>query len=252
MRIEQDTTGRLFVDEAGVATLRDWLEDGDAAAGERLTGIGMLTAGALHPALEPVAEALTEPFCHLIVSVAGAGGVAVHRAWAAPGVLVVFAQLRDDEYEVLTSPPEFTTAGIARLIRLGVRPRLAPDTCGLDIEALGGLFGVEAGMRAGAARHLADAAPASWDAWATELRNELWRAWRLDVLWVGPDGSQVGRQLTAVDTNGGIAEAGWSVSTGARLVPTTPTALWGKLVAILPTDDELLPADAPGQRARLS
>ncbi|MEE6294894.1 hypothetical protein [Georgenia wangjunii] len=253
MRIDWDvTTGRLLLDEAGVGVLRAWLDDGDGAAGERLARAGVIEGEALHPALAPVADALGRPFCHLALTVGGAGGVSVHRTWASPGALVTFAHVRDDVYEVLLTPPEFVAAGVARLARLAVRPRLAAGSAELDVEALAALFAPDARTRAMAADDLAGRAPESWHAWAEALRTERWRAWRLDVLWVGTEGTQVGRQLTVVDTGAGAVEASWAAATGAQLVPTTATALWKRLVGILPTDDELQPADAVGARVPLA
>lgn len=253
MTIQHDAdTGRTFVDEDGLGMLRAWLGDGDAAAARRLEQAGMLEGDNLYPALQPVAYALAEPFCHLVLDVAGPGGVVTHRGWAAPEVLVFFAHHHDETYEVLTAPPEFTPAGLARLTRLGVRPRLAAATHPLDVDALESLFAPDRDVRATGAVHLADTAPAERQAWAQRLRTELWRAWRLDVVWVGPDAQRTARQLTVLDTDVGMLEIGWSAGTGPNLRATTPTDIWGRFVSILPADAELLPPDAAGSRPVLS
>lgn len=240
MRIELDeTNARVFVDDEAVAALHSWATTGDHGAGAGLGEIDMLRGELLHPALQPLAEAMTQQFCHLTLTVAGSGGVATSRLWAAPGLLVAVAHLRDELSEVLLSSPQFIAAALARLTRLGVRPRLTGGPLRPDLDALTSLFTTHAPSRTEAATYLADQAPTAWAEWAGALRTDLWRAWRLDVAWVQADGAEAGRQLAVVDTQGGAVEVRWPSPNRPQLEPITPTDLWRAFVAILPGDDEL-------------
>lgn len=240
MRVELDEADeRVFVDDEAVGALHSWVTTGDSAAADRLTALDVVRDELLHPALQPLSEAMTEQFCHLTLTVAGSGGVATNRIWAAPGVLVAVAHLRDDLSEVLVSAPQFVAAALARLTRLGVRPRLDGGPLRPDPDALTALFTTEAGARTDAASHLADQAPTAWAEWAQALRTDLWRAWRLDVDWLDADGTEVGRQLAVVDTQAGAVEVRWPAPNRPQLEPITPTDLWRAFVAILPGDDEL-------------
>lgn len=240
MRIElDDVNQRIFIDDEAVAALHSWVTTQDDATADQLTALDVIRDELLHPALQPVAEAMTEQFCHLTLTVAGAGGVGTHRIWAAPGILVAVAHLREDLSEVLLSAPQFVAAALARLTRLGVRPRLTGGPLRPDPDALTSLFTADSRARADAAGYLADQAPTAWAEWAEALRTDLWRAWRLDVDWLAPDGVETGRQLAVVDTQAGAVEVRWPAPNQPQLEPITPTDLWRAFVAILPGDDEL-------------
>lgn len=235
---------RLFLDEAALESLRGWLEAPDDQATEELVTAGMLPDATLHPALVPLAEAMASQVCHLTLTVSGSRAVTTHRLWLTPQLLVTAAWSREDRWEILTTTSPFVAAALARLARLGVRPRLPGEPVAADIDAVTDLFAPTGPDRQRAAGYLARTAPPAWEAWSSALRDDLWRAWRLDAEWIDPDGDQVARQLAVIDTSGGAVEIDWPTP-APQLSPTTPARLWELFVAILPADHELYPGPVP-------
>jgi hypothetical protein len=203
-----DRTGRLRLDQPTFDRLVAWsLGDEEAAAGPALAALrelGAVRPGAAHPALAPGLLAVTEPVCRLRLRLVDERGRASEgdgwvRADAASLLLDLPAGLRD----FVTVHPAFVPAALARVVRLGPRPRVRSGPVRVPAERLG------AGD---------------------------WRVWRAEMTWAGPGVRR--REVHVADGADGLRLVDLD-GDEAVLRPTTPTAVWRLLVRLLPDTAEL-------------
>ncbi|MDN5796649.1 MAG: hypothetical protein L0H79_12950 [Intrasporangium sp.] len=206
-----------------------------------LTRAGAVMDGRPHAVLEPALAAVAAPLAHLGLVVSGGRGARLHQMWLSV-VSAVLADVGDGNYDLVCIGSEFVPTTVARLTRLGLRPRLPgggppdgwPPDRRLPVETglLDALCSTQDEGRFDAIRSLAARVPESWPTLASQLDAGEWRFWVADVTW--PHGS---RRLVVLDTQAGLLTPVGDHAT--MLVPTTPTDVWRRLTSILPSDDDL-------------
>lgn len=221
---------RLRVDADGFAALVEAAERrlanvqvpvGDPSAA---AAIGSAHVRAL---LSPVLR----PSAQLDVTVSGTIDAVLHQLWLGAGAGTALAHSQGAMYEVLPFPSVLTPRTVARLVRLGPRPRLAPLT--LLVDEVSDMLSDDAAVRTTAAQAVADAAPSAWPGWSDALRSGSWRLWRVEVRW--PDGDGLGAAGIAVlDTPAGLTGVMAASDGTPHLVPTDPTSVWRALAALVP------------------
>jgi len=219
---------------------------GDPAADAALEVAGVLADGVPHPAVEALTAPARSARCVVEVSVAGARGTTGHRVYVAPEAATALLHVDDGVVQVVADRPDGVPALLARVVRLGPRPRLADDgapeavAVGVAATDAAGLTLPDRSSVAAAADRLAAAAP--WSAYGDALRAGTWRLWTARATWPGPDDEPGGRAVTVLDTPAGLTEVhGLDAPEPGpvRLAPATPSTVWLALVRLLPADDEL-------------
>lgn len=220
------TTGRLRLP----ATTFDGLADDDPRMADEFAAAGVRTARGLHPLLKPGMAAVRAPVCRIAVEEAGAFTVHRHRGWVSGEAASFLLQSKPDLHEFITLGPTFVPAGLAHLVRLGPRPRLR----GIELPAgsVDALFDESDDIRTAEAERILAAL-------SVEPPAAGWRASRTLVAWPGADGSTVGRELVLFDHPAGLLEVVAGADTGAVWAASSTTAVWARLVALLPGDSEL-------------
>ncbi|MBK7623901.1 MAG: hypothetical protein IPJ14_14875 [Kineosporiaceae bacterium] len=231
-----------------------------------LEAAGALSAEQAHPQLAAAVAAVRQPLFRCEVTVSGAHGVVVHQVWGGLDAAAVLAHWRGQTYQLFTVAPDFVAMAHARLVRLGLRPRLAACELIVDDELVIGLLDLDDAVRAAAAGRLADAGAELWGAdWARSWTSEpAWRCWSSYAGFpvaaespadsgadVGSDsgsvseGGSVGvleRVLWTLDTPQGLLDVRGGDDGVAVLSPTDPTAVWASLTAMVPPVGELVAA----------
>jgi hypothetical protein len=228
-------TGRLRLSTESFVELVEQSASG-APGTPTLTAAGVYSAQGLHPLLGPGLAAVRAPVCRLRIQVAGAFGSHLHQGWIAAEAAASLLHGHSDHHEFLTTGPTFTPAAIARVLRL--EPRPAPTHSALRISAhelVDQLFAPDPATRLAA---LADIVR------EPDPPDEHWRAGRAVLTWAGPYGVPTGRELTVLDRPSGILIAERQERSGATTAiwtPATTSALWRRIVMLLPDDSELEP-----------
>jgi hypothetical protein len=141
----------------------------------------------------------------------------------------------DGTYDFVTVGTEFVPTTVARLTRLGLRPRLAEASMPVDAAILDALWSLDDTVRLEAIRSIAAGGGPDWPALAAQIDSGEWRFWVADVTW--PSGQ---RRLAVLDTQAGLLTLGGEAD-AMLIVPTTPTEVWRRLASILPGDADLTP-----------
>jgi hypothetical protein len=169
--------------------------------------------------------AMREPVCELLLARGDRRG----RGWVDAHTAVLAVPAPDGEPRHVQLPPRFLPDALARVNDLAPRPRWEPAErlrlgAGELAEILATRDAARAGLVAGdAAERLVDALREHWSVTAT---------------WEPAPGSTGARVVEVLDTDAGL----WLVvpdDPGVELWPTTPTAVFRLLCALLPRDREL-------------
>lgn len=229
-------TSRLQVDEEGFAALA---EGGSVDGG--LACLAPEHARAVRAGLRAVAE----PVALWDVALVAADATSRHRLWLRPECALALMQVDEDISEVMVTGPQLVPALVARTVRLGPRPRLAPDEAAIELTWLNGLTGPSRALRRAARDRVAERLAATWPDVSSSLTQNRWLLWRASSVWPDHGGGMAARGALVLDTpQGALLVDG---ATG-RVRPTTSTDLWVLLAALLPRDDELLSANGAGDR----
>lgn len=203
-----ERTGRLRVDQATFDRLVAWAAGGaDEPPGADLAALrdaGAMLRGAAHPALAPGLLAVTRPVCRLRLRLTDEHGVtSAGDGWIRPDAASLLLDLPAGMRDFVTVHPSFLPAAIARVVRLGPRPRVRSGPVRMPAE----------GMTGGA-----------------------WRVWRAEMAWAGPGVRR--REVHVADGREGLLLVELD-GEEAVLRPTTPTAVWRLLIRLLPDTAEL-------------
>lgn len=137
--------------------------------------------------------------------------------------------------QAFTVPSDFLPEALARLNDLGPRPRVE-DPSSLRLPA-GTLATALAAGDAADANALEPAERARLHALIAARRGH----WRAEVRWTPAPDAEGARAVEVLDTSGGV----WLVvadGDDVELRPSTPTAVFRRLAALLPRDGELAAA----------
>ncbi|HEX6467581.1 MAG TPA: hypothetical protein VF069_00690 [Streptosporangiaceae bacterium] len=238
-----DRTGRLRLDQAAfdhlvviAAGLNPWPESGGAPAAE-LSAAGAVPDGRPHPRLSAGLRAVIEPAyrLHLTLLDDRTGRLKAGDGWIDDGAAALLLDLPDGLREFVTLHPAFLPAALARVVRLGPRPRPRWEPVRLPAGRVAGLFAVDPAVRRSAA---ADAAAGEGEtpgpgAPPPAILAGGWRAWRVEMTWTDPGGGPAGDVLDVVDTG----DAGLCLvelyDAEAALWPATATAVWRLLIRMV-------------------
>lgn len=232
------TTGHLQLDPEAFIGLVDYATEPEGVCDElvaRLHRAGVVSGGRPHPLLRNALAAVTSSFGSLqVLLVSTPGSVTLHQCWVA-FVSAVLSDVGDGTYEFAAVSTDFLPTEIARRTGLAPRPRLEQAEAVVDESLLDALSAGSARTRVDGGVALAEAL-AAWPAAATAVRAGRWSLAVADVAFPTPSGTVV-RRLAWIDTEAGLLRVE-ADDRGPVLVPTTSTALWGAVVALLPTDAE--------------
>lgn len=238
MSVEFDAaTGDLRLDAEAFIGLVEYAGEPEAVCDEvvaRLHRAGAVSHGLPHPLLRNGLAAVTSSLGSLQVLCSAPRGVTLHQAWVA-FVSAVLTDLRDGTYDFAAVSTDFLPTQIARLTGLAPRPRLDVAEAAVDEALLDALSADQAHTRVAGSLTLADTL-APWPAAAAAVRAGRWHLAVVDVAFAAPTGTVV-RRLAWVDTDAGVLRVE-ADDRGPVLVPTTSTALWEAVVALLLTDAE--------------
>ena len=230
-------TGRLRLPRDEFDALATLVRGGDVdnARLAELRSAGAVRGRQPHPVLVPVLGAVAEPVCGLRLElVDDQRRTEQGEGWVAGDAAALLLESPEaGQCELVAVHPMFLPAAIARIVRLGPRPRIpAAEPLQVRPELLDRLTSHHSGVREDAARELPPGATAA--ALASGLRLD----WSVRASWTGLRDSLGGRTLRVLDTVAGL----WLVEPGGGAMvvwPTTPTAVWRALVLLLPRDVEL-------------
>lgn len=217
----------------------------DAAAPEDLTAAGVLGDAGPHPLLIPGLTAARNPVCRLFLHAAGSAGVHLHHGWVDADAAAFLLHVREDLVEFVTVGPTFTPAALIRVLRLAPRPPLSLDAFSTHTDLVEGLFAESSHDRDEALTAIrAAAAGVGREGWEAAVQDGTWRACRVAVSWTGPDGEPAGRDVTVLDTPVGMLRVDRAAPPGVSALwsPSSMTAVWRSLTALLPGDEELRPS----------
>ncbi|WP_163508627.1 hypothetical protein [Fodinicola acaciae] len=239
------TSGRLRLDAGSFDVLSGWVTGHDTtpAALEPLRAAGVIVRGRPHELLMPGLVAVGEPLCTVEITIEDAGrNVESGRGWVCDDAAALLLDLPDELHEFVTVHPTFLPAALARVVRLGPRPRTATMPLQVRNTLLDELLSADESVRATAV----DALIAETPEGERELTAEAARAlgsglshrWRVRIEWTAPDGSPGGRGIRVLDTAAGL----WITepTVGVSVVwPTTPSAVWRTLISLMPTEADI-------------
>jgi hypothetical protein len=175
-------------------------------------------------------DAVREPVCELLLERGPRGG----RGWAGGRLSVLFTP-GPETGRLVVLPTLFLCEALARMNDLGPRPRHEPAV--RLRYAAGALAEALAARDPSIAAQAAEGGEAEATA-ARGLVEGLREHWRVEARWAPAAESTGVRVVEVVDTDGGI----WLVVPDGghvELWPSTPTAVWRLLSALLPRDHEL-------------
>lgn len=239
------TTGHLQLDPEAFVGLVDYASDPGSVDHDvvaRLREAGAVVDGAPHPRLQGALAAVTSSVGSLQVLRSDAVDVSLHQTWVA-FVSAMLTDLGDGTYDFAAVSTDFLPTEVARFTGLAPRPRLEPAEVVVDESLLDALSAGSARTRGAGSAVLADTL-APWPSAAAAVRAGRWGLAVVDVAFPTAAGTVV-RRLAWVDTEAGMLRVE-ADDRGPVLVPTTSTALWEAVVALLPTDAEtgVLPRSA--------
>ena len=236
--------GRLRLDLEAFDAL---VAGGGTEAVAYLRDAGLLDGDVVHPAIRPAVEAARAPVCVVDVAVAGTQGSTEHRMWLAPAAAACLLHVSDGKYQVFVVDPTRVPALVAKVVRLGPRPRLTPGAVPCPFVVVAGLTAPDAEQRAASVDRLAETCPAEWAEWAAQLRGGRWRMWSARTTWPATNMTPTGRAVTVLDTPTGVVRVDEpqvdvaDATDQTSLTATTPTEIWLELTRLLPTDADLPP-----------
>lgn len=231
------TTGHLRLDPEAFVGLVDYATDPGCVGDEvvsRLREAGAVLDGAPHPVLQGALAAVTSSHGSLQVLRSDSTHVSLHQTWVA-FVSAMLSDLGDGTYDFSAVSTDFLPSEVARFTGLAPRPRLEVAEAQVDEALLDALSAASGHTRVAGSVVLADAL-APWPAAAAAARAGRWCLAVVDVAFHTGEGTVV-RRLAWVDTEAGMLRVE-ADDRGPVLVPTTSTALWEAVVALLPTDAE--------------
>lgn len=235
MPVEFDVdSGQLRLDRPTFQRLADWFTAPGGRGGAESVPAELRDAGVLderdqlHPALAPGLAAVADPMCRLAVRMRdGSGRTERGDGWVGGDAAALLLDLPDGRCEFGIVHPTFLPVMLARVVGLGPRPRLGGEPRQATVDQLDQLTDPDPASRSTAAARLS--APG-----LAELRSD----WQLQAAWQPAEGSSGIRAFRVLDTPAGL----WLVEPHEHrpmLFPTTPSAVWRRLVRLLPTDAEL-------------
>jgi len=235
-------SGRLRLDKRAADALVAWAR-GTASGCQALTELheaGVITRGRPHAALVPAVEALSEPVCRVQVSFTTHGEDQSGSGWVMSDAAALLLDLPDGLRELVTVHPTFLPAGLARVVRLGPRPRVEAEPLHLPSSLLGTLLGGDDVARRAAADGISrDIADSHARTAIRSLASGSVAHWSVGVSWRAARDRPGERRLSVLDT----PDAGlWLLEPVHELTalwPSTPTAVWRALTVLLPGDDEI-------------
>jgi hypothetical protein len=243
--IFDESTGRLRLDQvtfdhlvAVAAGLGPGLEPGTEPAAE-LRAAGVVPDGNPHPRLSAGLRAVTEPAYRLRLTVLddSTGRRECGDGWAGAGAAALLLDLPDGLREFVTLHPAFLPAAVARVVRLGPRPRPRWEPVRLPAGRVADLFAVDPAVRRRAAKTAASGGREGPDTDAPPgILAGGWRAWRAEAMWTDPGGCPAGHVLDVVDAGAaGLCLVEFDAAQ-AVLWPATATAVWRLLLRLLPPE----------------
>jgi hypothetical protein len=213
---------------APTAVMQWLIADEAAPPPEALAGTPALPEGTLHPRLAAAREIVRAP----LVEVSLERGERQGRAWVAPAGSVLLHPLADGRARLVTVSTALFVDALVRLNDVGPRPRVEPAV--RIVMAPGDLAAALAARDPGRAQ-IADIDQA--EAFARMLAG-LREHWRVAARWEPREGAVSGRHLEVLDADHGY----WVVipdDPTVELWPTTPSAVYRSLCALLPTVAEV-------------
>jgi hypothetical protein len=169
--------------------------------------------------------AMEAPVCELLLARGDRRG----QGWIDARTAVLATPDAEGEPRYVQLPPRFLPDALARVNDLAPRPRVEP--------AVRLRFGAAALAEILAARD-ADRAGREGGEAAERMVRELREHWSVEARWAPAAGSPGVRIVEVLDTDGGL----WLVvpdEPEVELWPTTPTAVFRMICALLPRDREL-------------
>jgi len=214
-----------------------------------LANAGLVVDGRVNAALEPPLSAAANPESVLALFQAGHDG---HEARGAgffvEGAGLITLDRTDKRVEVLPVAPGFLPSSLARLFRLGPRPRLEFQPVLAPHGLVEDLLSDRPRTRSKAARYVAassDDPPTG--RFAALLESGPWTWNNVRVEWPAADGTVASRALHIWDSDEGLAifeNRGEKVA----IDPMDPSTLFLLFTKILPRPGELLDVSALGSR----
>jgi len=232
-----ERTGRLQLDQATFDCLAAWAH-GHGEPGPELSALrdaGVVRPQGPHPALAPGLQAVTEPVCRLRLRLTDeAMRLKSGEAWVAAGAAALLLDLPDGPRDFLTMPPDFLPAAIARVVRLGPRPRAGAEPVNVAADLLEDIPSSDPARRRGAVNRLAAMLVSSTGGRFARPS----RIWHAQMTWSSPGDTLTRRTLYVLDNEAGMFLAEFE-GRRATLWPTTPTAVWRLLIRLLPDSQDL-------------
>jgi hypothetical protein len=224
----------------------------DAEDAAYLRDSGLLDGYALHPVVLPAVLAARSSVRVVEATVVGMRGSTVHRMWISPEASASLLHVSGGLYQVFVVRPDQVPALVARAVRLGPRPRLAPGAVVFPAAAVAGLVAPDDDERPRRVAAFAAACPVEWIGLADQVLAGRWRLWSVRSTGHGPDATIGSSVLTVLDTPAGIVRVdkpvasagtdrtaeGTAVVTDALITATTPTRMWFELTFLLPEGQE--------------
>jgi hypothetical protein len=252
-------SGRLQLDQPSFDCLVAWARGHENPGPELLAlrDAGAVQSSGPHPALARALRAVTEPVCTLRLRLADEETrLKAAEGWVSGDTAALLLDLPEPESadggadglapqnnrwisargprDFLTVPPDFLPAALARVVRLGPRPRARPEPVNVVADLLDVLLAFDPVQRRDGAERLADILGRA----AGRRLASPSRIWQARMTWSGPGDSLTTRSLYVVDSETGMFLAEFE-DRRATLWPTTPTVIWRLLIRLLPDTVEL-------------
>lgn len=237
-------TGRLRLDDTAFAALAAWADGDQSADIGELREAGVIQPDAPHPAVAAGLGAVIAPVCRLELTMTDhTGRREAGEGWINSAAAALLLDLPDGFREFVTLAPMFLPAGIARIVRLGPRPRPGFEILTMDHSTFDGLMAVDPTARHEAASALAgDALPLH--SVIDQLPDGPWRCWCATMTWPDRIGGDACRELHVLDTDAGLCLVDLHHD-GAALWPNTATGVWRRIIGLFPSDAELDESSRP-------
>jgi hypothetical protein len=187
--------------------------------------------------------AVGEPLCTVEISIEDADrGVESGRGWVSDDAAALLLELPGGLHEFVTVHPSFLPAALARIVRLGPRPRVATVPLQVRNALLDQLLSPDESIRSVAVEELIAEIPAAEReltvAAAEALGSGPRHRWHVRIEWTAPDGSLGGRGVRVLDTAAGLWLTEPTVGVSVAW-PATPTAVWRTLISLLPGEADI-------------